>query len=64
MSGAKLGNINERGGVFGVENTFKNLTNELIKENKGLRNLQNSLVQISWNALYTVYFQKNPLPKV
>ena len=61
---AKLGNNKKTKGVSEAENTFKNLTNELIKEIKGLRDLQDSLVQIPWNALYTVHFQKNPLPKV
>lgn len=64
MSAAKVGNNNNTKGVSEAENTFKNLTNELIKEIKGLRDLQDSLVQIPWNALYTVHFQKNPLPEV
>ena len=61
---AKLGNNKKTKGVFEAENTFKNLTNVLLKGNKGLRDLHDSLVQISRNAFYTVYFQKNALPKV
>ena len=44
MSGAKLGNINERGGVFGSKTPLKTFQNEGLKEIKGSDNTHNPLV--------------------